>query len=89
MAEESQKLELRAAEQRHHLKGSVHDFREAIQHKLDVRANARQHLGAASGIAFLVTTAVGYSLADMIYRMRNHRSDRSSGRWYASRKNGF
>jgi hypothetical protein len=85
MAEESRKLELRAAEQRHHLQGSVHHLREAIQHKLDVRANARQHLGAASGIAFLVTTAVGYSLADMIYRMRSRRFDRRDLRWYASR----
>lgn len=70
MAEESRELELKAAEQRRHLQGSVHNLREAIQQKLDVRANAREHLGAASGVVFLATLAVGYSLADAAYRLR-------------------
>jgi hypothetical protein len=70
---EARELELRAAEQRRHLQGSVQDLRQAIRQKLDVKKNTREHLGAASGIVFLATLAVGYSLADAAYRIRGPR----------------
>ena len=83
MAMESRDLELKAAEQRRHLQGSVQDLRQAIQHKLDVRTNAREHLGIASGIAFLATLAVGYSLTDMLFRVRGNRKHAASDDYWA------
>jgi len=81
MYAESHNLELRAAEQRRHLQGSVHDLKAAIQQKLDVRRNAREHLWAASGVAFLMALTAGYSLTDMIYRIRGRQPARD--RWHA------
>jgi hypothetical protein len=60
ITDSSQALELRAAEQRQQLQNSVHDLKQAIRHKVDVKANAREYLIPASAIAFLFSVAAGY-----------------------------
>jgi hypothetical protein len=70
ITDSSQALELRAAEQRQQLQNSVHDLKQAIRHKVDVKANAREYLIPASAIAFLFSLAAGYTLTDIGMRAK-------------------
>jgi hypothetical protein len=76
ITDSSQALELRAAEQRRQIQSSVHDLKQAIRHKMDVKANARQYVVPASAVAFLFSLAAGYTLVDMGMRARNRFSRR-------------
>ena len=67
LAVEAQNLEVRAAEQRRQIRESVGELREAITHKLDIRANAREHIIPASALVALVGLALGYTLTDIIF----------------------
>ncbi len=56
-------LELRAAEQRRRLHNTVVDLREKAKEKIDVKNNAREHLGAAAGAAGFLGLLLGYVAA--------------------------
>jgi hypothetical protein len=80
ITDSSQALELRAAEQRRQIQNSVHDLKQAIRHKMDVKANAREYLVPASALAFLFSLAAGYTLTDMGIRAKNRFSRRDAYR---------
>ena len=61
-------LELRAAEQRKRLHTSVEALKEQVREKLDVKRNARQHLGLVSGIVSVLGLALGYGFAGIFTR---------------------
>lgn len=61
----AQLLEMRAAEQRRHLHGTVEELRESIKHRLDVKENARRYLAPASGVLAVLGLVVGYTIAGM------------------------
>jgi hypothetical protein len=70
ITDSSQALEIRAAEQRKQLQSSVHDLKEVLRHKMDVKANAREYLVPVSAVAFLFSLAAGYTLVDMGMRAK-------------------
>lgn len=55
-------LEEKAAEERRQLHSSVADLRLHLKDSLDIRKNAREHLGLACGLAALLGLTVGYSV---------------------------
>jgi hypothetical protein len=71
--------ELRAAEQRRQLHGSVEQLREALREKLDVKSNAREYIAPAAGIFALVGLAIGFNLAGVFYIGRDRREPRYPG----------
>jgi hypothetical protein len=68
--------ELRAAEQRRQLHGSVVDLRDAIRQKLDVKTNAREYMLPAAGVLAVFGLAIGYSLAGVFYPTYRERRER-------------
>ena len=70
ITDSSQALELRAAEQRQQLQHSVHDLKQAIRQKMDLKANARTYLIPATAVSFLFSLAAGYTLVDMGMRAK-------------------
>ena len=66
--EPTYELELRAAEQRKRLHNSVEELKSKVRDKLDVKKNARQHLGAAAGVASVAGLALGYGVAGIFTR---------------------
>ncbi|PYX94387.1 MAG: hypothetical protein DMG71_12635 [Acidobacteria bacterium] len=66
--EATYELELRAAEQRKRLHNSVEELKSQVREKLDVKRNARQHLGAVSGVASVLGLLLGYGFAGMFTR---------------------
>jgi hypothetical protein len=60
-------LEVRAAEQRRELHGTVEELRGIVRQRLDVKANAREHLAPAAGIMALVGLGIGYGVTGMFY----------------------
>jgi hypothetical protein len=60
-------LEVRAAEQRRELHGSVEELRGLVRQRLDVKANAREHLVPAAGIMALVGLSIGYGVTGFFY----------------------
>ncbi len=60
-------LELRAAEQRRRLHNSVIDLRDELREKLDARNVAREHLGAALGVAGVFGLLFGYGVAAVFF----------------------
>lgn len=64
---EAQLLEVRAAAQRQHLHESVGELREVIQHKLDVKARAREHMLPAGAVLAVAALALGYTLTGIVY----------------------
>ncbi|MCU1307849.1 MAG: hypothetical protein JWN45_2544 [Acidobacteriaceae bacterium] len=74
--------ELRAAEQRRQLHGSVVDLKDAIRQKLDVKANAREYMVPAAGVLALFGLALGFSLAGVFYvGSRDRRERRAYPDW--------
>jgi|GraSoiStandDraft_60_1057301.scaffolds.fasta_scaffold3265326_1 hypothetical protein len=61
-------LEVRAAEQRKRLHDSVAELKTQVRDRLDVKKNAREHLGAAAGIASVMALLAGYGVAGMFTR---------------------
>ena len=55
-------LEKRAADQRRQIHDSVVELRHAVQEKLDVKRNVRNHLGLVAGALAVVGLALGYTL---------------------------
>ena len=58
----SSDLELRAANERRRLHKAVEELRCQLRDKLDVRNNAREHLGLACAAAALLGVAAGYGV---------------------------
>jgi hypothetical protein len=56
-------LEERAAEQRRQIHESVNELRSTIRYKMDVKRNAREHLGPAAAVASVLGLAVGWAVA--------------------------
>jgi hypothetical protein len=61
-------LEVRAADQRVRLRGSVVELKSRVREKLDVKRAACAHLGAASGLTAAIAFVLGYSVAGMFLR---------------------
>ena len=53
-------LEIKAEEDRKHLHQSVEDLRLRLKDTLDVKKNAKKHLGFACAMAALVSFTLGY-----------------------------
>lgn len=64
-------LELRAAEQRQQLHRSVAELKGVVRQRLDVQAQAREHIVPASAIASVLGLLVGYGVAGMFYFRRD------------------
>jgi hypothetical protein len=60
-------LEVRAAEQRRELHGSVEELREVLRRRLDIKANARKHLLPAAGLMAVVGLGIGYGVTGFFY----------------------
>lgn len=58
----SNDLELRAADERRRLHDTVQELRCQLRDKLDVRNNARQHLGLACAAAAVIGLMAGYGV---------------------------
>jgi hypothetical protein len=70
--------ETRAAKQRRELHESVEDLKDALRHRLDVKANARQYLAPAAGVMALLGVAVGYAASGFFFSGKDRRD---YGRW--------
>ncbi len=60
-------LELRAAEQRRRLHNTVLDLRAELKARLDLKKNAREHLGAATTVAGVLGLLFGYAAAAVFF----------------------
>jgi hypothetical protein len=61
-------LELRAAEQRRRLQNSLHELKDRVREKLDVKRNISHHVLLASAVAGTFSLALGYGFAGMFTR---------------------
>jgi hypothetical protein len=61
-------LELRAADDRRRLHKIVTELRSRMHEDLDVKKQAREHLGAACGVAAFVGLTLGYSVTGLFVR---------------------
>jgi hypothetical protein len=61
-------LELKAAEERRRLHGTLAELRSRVHEELDVKKRVREHLGAACGVATLISLGLGYSVAGLFVR---------------------
>ncbi len=59
-------LESKAAEDRKRLHSSVEELRVHLKDTLDVKQNVREHLGAACGMAALVSFTLGYAITGIL-----------------------
>ena len=61
-------LELKAAEERRRLHGTLAELRSRVHQELDVKKRVREHLGAVCGIVGLLSLGLGYSVAGLFLR---------------------
>jgi hypothetical protein len=61
-------LEIRAADQRRRLHSSVHELKDRVREKLDVKRNISHHVLLASAVAGGLSLALGYGFAGMFTR---------------------
>lgn len=61
-------LELKAAEERRRLHGTLAELRSRVHEELDVNRRVREHLAVASGVAALLSLGVGYAVAGLFVR---------------------
>jgi hypothetical protein len=61
-------LELKAAEERRRLHGTLAELRSRVHEELDINKRVREHLGLACGIAALLSLGIGYSAAGLFVR---------------------
>jgi hypothetical protein len=61
-------LELKAAEERRRLHGTLAELRSRVHQELDVKKRVREHLGAVCAIAGLLSLGLGYSVAGLFVR---------------------
>lgn len=66
-------LEVRAAEDRERLHNTVAELRSTLSATLDLKKNARQHLGIVCGVAALVGVGTGYSLMGLFVPSKRRR----------------
>lgn len=66
-------LQLRAADQRRRLHGTIVELRQTVQQRLDVKAEARRHVGVSSGVAAFFSMFLGYGFAAMFTGRRSRR----------------
>lgn len=58
-------LEMRAADQRRRIHGTVLELREQLSEKLDVKKQAAEYVVPASGVAAFFGLLFGYGMASM------------------------
>ena len=56
-------LELKAAEERRRLHGTLAELRSRVHQELDIKKRVREHLAAACVVATLLSLGLGYSVA--------------------------
>lgn len=61
-------LELKAADERRRLHGTLAELRSRVYEELDVKKQVRQHLGAVCAVAALLSLGIGYSITGMFVR---------------------
>jgi len=61
-------LELKAADDRRRLHGTLAELRSRVHDELDIKKHAREHLGAACALAALVALGLGYSVTGLFAR---------------------
>jgi len=61
-------LELKAADQRRRLHGTLTELRSRVHDELDLKKRLRENLGAACAVAALVSLGLGYSVAGLFVR---------------------
>ena len=61
-------LELKAAEERRRLHGTLAELRSRVHEELDVKKRVRERLGSACAIAALLSLGLGYSVAGLFVR---------------------
>jgi hypothetical protein len=61
-------LELKAADERRRLHGTLAELRSRVHEELDVKKRVRENLGAACAIAALVSLGLGYSITGLFVR---------------------
>ena len=61
-------LELKAAEERRRLHGTLAELRSRVNEELDFKKRVREHLGAACAVAAVVGLSLGYSVAGLFVR---------------------
>lgn len=63
-------LELKAADERRRLHGSLAELRSRVHDELDLNNHVREHLGAACAVAAVVGLGLGYSFTGLFVRTR-------------------
>lgn len=58
-------LQMRAADQRRRIHTTVHELRDTVRERLDVRRNARRHLLPALGVATVCSGLIGYAFGGL------------------------
>lgn len=58
-------LELKAAEERRRLHGTLAELRSRVHDELDVKKRVREHLGVACAVAALLSVGIGYSVTGL------------------------
>ncbi|GAC1438516.1 MAG: hypothetical protein NVS1B11_24050 [Terriglobales bacterium] len=61
-------LELKAAEERNRLHGTVTELKARVRETFDVKRNAREYVVPTSGVLAVIGLALGYSFAGMFTR---------------------
>lgn len=61
-------LELKAADERRRLHGTLAELRSRVHEELDIRKRVRENLGAACAIAALVGLSLGFSITGLFVR---------------------
>lgn len=64
----SYELELRAAEERRRLHGTVVELKSRVRETLDVKKKAQEYIWFAAGVAALTGLALGYEFAGIFTR---------------------
>ena len=61
-------LEVKAAAERQQLHSSMEELRIKLRERLDVKKNAREHIGLLCSVAVLTGLAAGYSFTGIFLR---------------------
>jgi hypothetical protein len=61
-------LELKAADERRRLHGSLAELRSRVHDELDVKKRVREHLGSACAVAVVLGLGLGYSVTGLFVR---------------------
>jgi len=61
-------LELKAAEERRRIHGTLAELRSRVHQELDVKKRVREHLGTTCAVAALLSLGLGYSAIGLFVR---------------------